>query len=64
MSGDGFSGEIIEMQVKLIIALNNELIKTINNLQKINNELCKMVSNINNVSFMVNKKIDQIQENL
>ena len=56
--------EIIERNVQLVVALNNELVKAINNLQKITNELCKMVSCINNVIFMVNKKVDETQKNL
>ena len=55
---------IIDRNVQLVITLNNELINIIKNLEKINNELCKMVSNINNVSFMVNKKIDDIQRTI
>ena len=55
--------EVIERYVQLVIIVNNELVKTIKNLEKINDdELCKMVSNINNVSFVVNKKIDDIQK--
>ena len=64
MSDDEFDDEIIKKNVELVILLNNELIKTISNLQKINNELCNMVSNIGNVSFMINKKIDDIQDQL
>ena len=56
--------EVIERYVQLVITVNNELVKTIKDLEKINDELCKMVSNINNVSFVVNKKIDDIQKTL
>ncbi len=61
---DEFNEDVMKKNVQLVITLNNELVKTINNLQKINNELCKMVSNIGNVSFMINSKIDEIQEKL
>ena len=54
--------EVIERYVQLVITVNNELVKTIKNLEKFNGELCKMVSNINNLSFVVNKKIDDIQK--
>ena len=56
--------EVIERYVQLVITVNNELVKTIKNLEKINGELCKMVSNINNLSFVVNKKIEDIQKTL
>ena len=56
--------EVIERYVQLVITVNNELVKTIKNLEKIKGELCKMVSNINNLSFVVNKKIDDIQKTL
>ena len=64
MSDDETNEEIMKKNVEFVITLNNELVKTINNLQKINNELCKMVSNIGNVSFMINQKIDDIQDQL
>ena len=64
MSDGEFDEEIVKKHVQMVITLNNELVKTINNLQKINNELCKMVSNIGNMSFMINQKINDIQDQL
>ncbi len=64
MSDDESSNEIMNKNVEIIITLNNELVKTIKHLEKINTQLCKMVSNINNLSFMINSKIDEIQEKL
>ena len=54
--------EVLERNLQLVITLNNALVNTIKNLEKINVELCKMVSNINNVSFVTKKKIDDIQK--
>ena len=58
------SNEIMNNNVEIIITLNNELVKTIKNLEKINAQLCRMVSNIGNVSFMINQKINDIQDQL
>jgi hypothetical protein len=56
--------EVIERNVQLIITLNNELVNTIKNLEKINNELCKMVSNINNIKYVIDLKQKEIVEQL
>lgn len=56
--------EVIERNVQLVIALNNELQNVIKNLEKVNNELCKMVSNINNIKYVIDLKQKEIIERL
>ena len=50
--------------LQLTILINNELIRTIEYLQKVNAQLCSMISNINNCKFIVNIKIDELQNKI
>ena len=50
--------------LQLTILINNELIRTIEYLGKVNAQLCSMISNINNCKFVVNIKIDELQNKI
>ena len=50
--------------LKLLIQINNSILTTVSNLEKLNIQLCNMVSNINNIIFVCNKKCDHINESL
>ena len=54
----------VDVKLKMIISMNNELLKTIQYLEKLNAQLCNMVSNIINVNFVINLKINEIQKTL
>ena len=54
----------LSINTKLLIHVNNRLVKIVNNLQKVNSELCNMVSNINNINYVLNKQIEQINKQL
>ncbi len=59
MSEDGYetdTEEILNKNLELIININNQMVKTINYLEKINAEICKMVSNIGNMEYMIELK--------
>ena len=49
----------LSINTKLLIQVNNRLVKIVKNLQKLNSELCHMVSNINNINYVLNKQIKQ-----
>ena len=48
----------------LLIQINNTILTTVSNLEKLNIQLCNMVSNINNIKFVCNKQCDDISESL
>ena len=50
--------------LKILLQINNMLVKIVFNLQKVNSELCNMVSNINNINYVLNKQIEQINKQL
>ncbi len=54
----------ISKNLELMIKLNNNLVKTINYLEKLNVVLCQIVSSINNIKFTVELKQHDIQERL
>ena len=63
-SSDNSDIDSVELNTKLLIQVNNQLVKIVNNLQKLNSELCNMVSNINNINYVLNKQIEQINNRL
>ena len=56
-------GELNE-HLKLIIQINNMLITVIDNLQKINIQLCMTVSHVSNFRYILNTKVDEINDNI
>ena len=50
--------------LKIVISINNELVKTLTYIERINTELCKLVSNLNNFSFAASNQINKLQNNL
>ena len=56
-------GELNE-HLKLLIQINNMLITVIDNLQKINIQLCTMVSHVSNFRYILNTKVDEINDNI
>ena len=65
-SSDNSDIDSVELSIntKLLIQVNNRLVKIVNNLQKVNSELCNMVSNINNINYVLNKQIEQMNNTL
>ena len=56
-------GELNE-HLKLLIQINNMLITVIDNLQKINVQLCMTVSHVSNFRYILNTKVDEINDNI
>ena len=56
-------GELNE-HLKLIIQINNMLVTVIDNLQKINTQLCMTVSHVSNFRYILNTKVDEINDNI
>ena len=50
--------------LKLLIQINNMLITVIDNLQKINTQLCMTVSHVSNFRYILNTKVDEINDQL
>ncbi len=56
--------EVLNDQLQLIISINNNLVKTIEYVNKLNNEICKLVSGLNNINFVLEKQIETTNKSI